>query len=76
MALFQNLQRGQVISTEAIAAALSAGAVVKLTSSGWNKADDETEAQGILMVDSVAAPTDETSMDNVYAGGVDRKSVV
>jgi len=71
MALFQNLHPSQVISSQPIAAALSAGMIVKLTTSGYNIADDETEAQGILCVDAVAAPTEVTSMDNVYEGGVE-----
>jgi hypothetical protein len=69
MALFQDLQRGQIISSQPIISALSAGMIVELTSTGWDTAADETVANGILMVDSVVAPDEETEMDYVYAGG-------
>jgi len=44
-----------------------------LGSSGWAKATDETIAQGILMVDSVAAPTDDSASEgqpDVASGGI------
>jgi len=69
--LFQDLQRGLIISSTPVNAALSAGTIVTMTADGWEAADNETEAQGILMVDVVAAP-DEDSLGegNSYAGGI------
>lgn len=70
MALFQDLHRGQIISSSPIASALAAGTVVKLGASGWAAAADETEAQGVLMVDVVAAETEDSTMVNIYDGGI------
>lgn len=68
---FQDLQSGQIISNVDVASALSAGVIVKLGTTGWALADDETVAKGILMIDVVAAPTaDASGVGDIYDGGV------
>jgi hypothetical protein len=68
--LFQDFTRSQILSDLPIATALAAGTIVKVGSTGWTTAADETEAQGILMVDAVAAPASDSDGVSVYSGGV------
>ncbi len=69
--LFQDIQRGTIVSSESVTAAMAAGMVVHLSATGWETADDETEANGILMVDVVAAETsDADGYGDVYADGI------
>ena len=71
MALFQNIHPSQVVSLAPVAEAMAAGLIVKMGSEGWEPADDETKAEGVLVVDSVAAPAGQDEMINVYADGVE-----
>jgi len=67
---FQDLYRGQIYSEQPAAEALAAGTIVSLGADGWEAAADETVARGVLLVDVVAAPTDDADGINVYAGGI------
>lgn len=67
---FQNLYRGQLYSEQPTAEALAAGIVVSLGEDGWVKAADETKAQGVLMIGTVAAPAEDADGVNVLEGGV------